>query len=596
MVGSFKLRLVLYFVLLSLVPVAGVTWAFSAAASRNELQRADESLGKTVRAAVGQLDLELDQAAAQAESLARSPEVQQALQKRDRAALAEAAGEAPGSSFSAGGTVLAGSVPPLAASRSANVVDGTRLIGRVTVSIPLDEALLERMSFHSGIDSDELLVLAVDGRIIGQSDLSGSAIPPLVGHPEDIDLGADVYRAIGTPLLADGSSVALLALTPRSAIDSNVTDVNLRLILAALGSIAVVAAVSFLPGRAIVGALREIGAAAAGIAEGRLSERVPLRGKDEFAQLGRAFNDMASQLEARQEDLRRERERVRRALERLGAALTASNEPDVLLAIVAESAVEATGAAGARILQSGAEIARAGEPDRGGDPVTLLLGSPEAGQTETLLLFPKPGTDFGEDALAAARSLATQAAVGFENARLHRIVSQQAVTDELTQLANRRRFDEELDHEVGRIRRFGGSLSLIIADIDDFKAINDRHGHPLGDEVLRAFADVIRETVRSVDLPARPGGEEFAVILPGTDVDEACIVAERLRARLAGREIPVPRTAPIRVTASFGVASLAESMSADELFAVADAALYEAKAHGKNCVVASRSSFAKPAP
>jgi diguanylate cyclase (GGDEF)-like protein len=593
--GSFKVRLVLYFVLLSFVPLAGVTWAFSVTASRNELQRSDLTLTRTVRSALGQLQLELDAAGTKAAELAADPDVQEALADGNRPALAEAAAATPGSSFSADDSVLAGNSPPVGASRTVRVVDGSETIGQVSVAVALDRALLQRMRERSGLASEESLVLAVDGHVVvGPQGMDGELLAPVLDEAGDLPIGDTSYRAVGTSLPSDNGQVVLLAVTPRSAIDSTVTDINLRLILAALGSIAVVAAVAFVPGRAIVTSLRELGAAAAAIAQGRFSERVPVRGKDEFSQLGQTFNEMASQLEARDKELRAERRRVRRALERLGAALSAGNEPEALLAIVAESTVEATGAVGARILRGGIEVARTGSPDRGGDPLTLLLGTPESGGAEVLLLFPQPGTDFSEESASAARSLATQAAIALENARLHRTLALQAVTDDLTQLANRRRFEEALEHEISRVRRFGGTLALVVSDIDDFKTVNDRYGHQLGDEVLRAFAEIIRAAVRAVDLPARPGGEEFAVILPETDLEEACLVAERLRTGLRDRSVELPGT-ELRVTASFGVASYSEGMSATDLFAVADAALYEAKAQGKNRVVARYGSFTRPA-
>jgi diguanylate cyclase (GGDEF)-like protein len=593
--GSFKLRLVFYFVLLSLVPLAGVTWAFSVTAGRNELQRADLTLTKTVRSALGQLQLELEDAGERAVELARSADVQEALAERDGTALAQTAAAEPGAVFMADGATLAGGGTGPAASRAVNVVDGSRTIGRVAVLVPLDEALVERLSERSGLEAEESLVLAVDRRVtVGPPGVDGETLTPVLDRAEDIAIGGTSYRAVGTPLPSDSGQVVLLAVTPRSAIDSSVTDVNLRLILAALGSIAIVAAVAFVAGRAIVTALRELGVAAVAIAQGRLSQRVPVRGKDEFSELGRAFNEMASQLEAREQELTAERRRVRRALDRLGAALSAGNEPETLLSIVAESAVEATGGVGARILRGGSEIARTGNPERGGDPLTLLLGTPESGQAEMLLVFPQPGTTFSDEMAAAARSLATQAGIALENARLHRTLALQAVTDDLTQLANRRRFEEALDHEVSRLLRFGGSLSLLVADLDDFKAVNDRHGHQHGDEVLRVFAKVIRDAVRAIDLPARPGGEEFAVILPGTDLEEATVVAERLRAGLRESPVPVPG-GQISVTASFGVASYGGGMTATDLFGIADAALYEAKGKGKDRVVSKSGTLAHPA-
>ena len=586
--GSFRLKLVLYFVLLSLVPLAGVTWAFSAAAGRNELQRADESLSKSISAANGSVTRELDVAAEQAAALARSPDIQVALRGGDRATLAEAAEATPGASFSADGELLAGTVPPLAASRTANVVDGSETIGVVRVAVALDDTFLDEIAGRSGLRPEESLALTADGRVVaGPEGVSASPFrcsartrTTLTSETRNIDL-------LQLTVPVDDGSAVLLALTPRSTIASELGDVNSRLVLAALASIAVVAAVAFLPGRAIVGALRDLAGAARGIAEGRLSQRVPVRGRDEFAQLGQAFNDMASQLETRRAELTAERLRVDRALDRLGAALAAGNEPETLLTVVAESAVEATEAAGARILRAGESVVRAGDPDVGGEPVTIPLGAGESGESEALLLYPQPGTAFGQDDLTAANSLATQASIALENARLHRILARQAVTDDLTQLANRRRFEEALEHEVSRVQRFGGNLALILADLDDFKAVNDRFGHQVGDDVLRTFADVVRHTVRAVDIPARQGGEEFAVILPGTDVGEAMLVAERLRTQLADRRISA---APeeLFVTVSLGVAAHGEGMSSGDLFAVADQALYEAKAEGKNRVVARR--------
>jgi nitrogen fixation/metabolism regulation signal transduction histidine kinase len=130
-----------------------------------------------------------------------------------------------------------------------------------------------------------------------------------------------------------------------------------------------VAAVAFLPAGAIVASPRVLGLAAAGIAQGNLSERVPVHGRDEFAGLAVAFNDMAEQLESRRDELAAERLRVRRATERLGAALAAGNAPERLLLVIAESAHEATGAAAAVVLRGGEVAATAGEPALGGDPI-----------------------------------------------------------------------------------------------------------------------------------------------------------------------------------------------------------------------------------
>ena len=182
-----------------------------------------------------------------------------------------------------------------------------------------------------------------------------------------------------------------------------------------------------------------------------------------------------------------------------------------------------------------------------------------------------------------AVSLASHAVAALDNARLHRIVERQALMDGLTGLANRRQCEESLADELSRVDRFGGSLAIVVADLDWFKDVNDRYGHPAGDALLRDFASLLQESLRDVDLAGRWGGEEFLLVLPGTDLTGGAQVAERIRAALAGRMVLVDNT-PIPVTASFGVAAVPPAKTASELFAAADAALYEAKRAGKNRV------------
>ena len=118
--------------------------------------------------------------------------------------------------------------------------------------------------------------------------------------------------------------------------------------------------------------------------------------------------------------------------------------------------------------------------------------------------------------------------MAYDNARQRERLNEQARTDDLTGLFNRRHFHERLGAELARTRRSGDPVALVLLDVDDFKAVNDAHGHPVGDGVLRAFADLVRETVRGADIVCRTGGEEFAVILPGADEDEAVTAAHRL--------------------------------------------------------------------
>jgi diguanylate cyclase (GGDEF)-like protein len=274
---------------------------------------------------------------------------------------------------------------------------------------------------------------------------------------------------------------------------------------------------------------------------------------------------------------------AREALALVGDALAATHNPRALLPVILNVIAEATGARGGQLVHDGEEVGWVGEvgPARAALRFDLSAGG-EAGQT-TLILHPPPG-GFSADTRKLGEWLSSQAAIALENARLHDVVQRQAITDELTGLVNRRRFLAALEAEVVRARRLGGPLTVVLADLDDFKPINDRHGHHAGDAVLVGFADVIRDHVRDVDVAGRLGGEEFALLLPETDLDGARSGAERLRRSLEERDLALSDGHVERVTASFGVAQLEAGQSGDELLRAADAALYRAKAEGKNRV------------
>ena len=166
-----------------------------------------------------------------------------------------------------------------------------------------------------------------------------------------------------------------------------------------------------------------------------------------------------------------------------------------------------------------------------------------------------------------------------------RRVASQAATDALTGLANRRSFDDELALEWRRAERVGDSLALLLIDLDDFKSINDGHGHQAGDAVLRRVGAILDSGARQVDLAARYGGEEFALLAPETDLVGATKLAERLRVDLEAATVELPNGSEVSVTASFGVAVKGGLERAEQLVASADEALYEAKRNGKNRVV-----------
>jgi diguanylate cyclase (GGDEF)-like protein len=163
-----------------------------------------------------------------------------------------------------------------------------------------------------------------------------------------------------------------------------------------------------------------------------------------------------------------------------------------------------------------------------------------------------------------------------------------ATLDPLTGLWNRRIFGQRLDEEFARHERYGGQLALLMVDVDDFKDVNDTYGHLSGDSVLVAVAAMIRSTLRTTDLPARYGGDEFAIVLPQTGKTEAFAVAEKLRLILEETAIPVGGEGDARrvsVSVSVGVASAGRATSEPvDLLEAADRALYRAKENGRNQV------------
>jgi two-component system cell cycle response regulator len=165
-------------------------------------------------------------------------------------------------------------------------------------------------------------------------------------------------------------------------------------------------------------------------------------------------------------------------------------------------------------------------------------------------------------------------------------LKQLAVTDGLTGLYNHRYFQEKLDQEVARAERFGHPVSLCVIDVDHFKAYNDAHGHPRGDEVLKRVAFLLVENVREVDTVARYGGEEFVIILPETSKENAAGVAEKIRSIIERTEFPRESTQPLgRLTVSVGVGSFpSDGKVSQDLMDRADEALFRAKAAGRNRV------------
>lgn len=193
------------------------------------------------------------------------------------------------------------------------------------------------------------------------------------------------------------------------------------------------------------------------------------------------------------------------------------------------------------------------------------------------------GTPFNKADIELLQAIAPQIAVAIDRTALRDKAGeyeQLSVTDPLTGLLNRRYLEERIAEEIVRSKRHRFSLSLMMLDVDDFKAYNDSFGHPAGDTALRTVAEILRETLRGADVAARYGGEEFAILLPQTSSEEASQIGERIRRRIERTEFPQRN-----VTVSVGIASCSNEVdSPRDLISAADVALYAAKNHGRNNV------------
>ena len=223
----------------------------------------------------------------------------------------------------------------------------------------------------------------------------------------------------------------------------------------------------------------------------------------------------------------------------------------------------------------------------GGEPARSYVGVPLLVRDQVVGVLSmqsyQPG-DYSPDQIRLLETIATQAAVAVENARVFEQMRQMAITDPVTQLNTRRHFTALAHAEVNRAVRYGRELSVLMVDIDRFKRVNDTWGHNAGDLVLQAIAQQCRQALRQTDLLGRWGGEEFAVILPETGEAVAQTIGERIRKSIESTEIPVMQ-GTIQVTVSIGLTSLREDCKTlEEMVDCADQALYMAKEAGRNRV------------
>ena len=568
---SLKVKLVAYFLVLALLPLAAAYWGFSSSLAGNERSRVDERLTAELRAANAALHEQLTGAREAAAALAAEPVMQQALQRHDAATIRRLVAAVPGVEVRSAGETYGTAIGARAA--KITVESSGVALGEVIAAVPIDDSLARELAARAGLTATDDLLLAGDATVV--AGFARGARFTARGGSSTVRIADDEFRVAGTGPASESGGVALAVVSPQEAIDEAISSARRQLLLGVLGSLLLIGLVAYGEGASIVRTIRRFVAAAQAIARGRLDERVPVRSRDEFGQLGHAFNDMADELE-------QQRRRLHRATLRFGEALAATHDIDQLLRVVVTTAVESTRAEGGVIRGEHEDVAVAGDPELGEEQIAVPLAV--AGESfGTLILF---GHEFEPDDHEVVASLAAHAVTALENARLHQIVKRQALLDALTNMPNRRQCESALATELSQAKRFGASLAFVLADLDEFKSVNDRYGHPVGDRVLREFADILRESVREADVAARWGGEEFALVLPSTDSMGAAVLVERIRSALEHRTIVVDGHT-ISITASFGVAVFPQEPTSVRLIATADEALYLAKRRGKNRVETS---------
>ena len=225
--------------------------------------------------------------------------------------------------------------------------------------------------------------------------------------------------------------------------------------------------------------------------------------------------------------------------------------------------------------------------ETGGVRAALLLPLADRGEVEAVvMLVRRVGEVFAAADVELATALVEQGSTALALVRARAEAGTDAVTGAMNHRAMRRRLDEE----IGRAARSGGPLSCLLIDLDDFKLVNDRHGHGAGDAMLRSVVQALVGEFRAFDRVARYGGDEFVVILPNADLTSAAAAAARALERM--RELPTPSTLPGGVAASIGVAQWEQEMSTDELLEACDTALMRSKRQGKGRVTSATEPLA----
>jgi diguanylate cyclase (GGDEF)-like protein len=615
---SFRGRLTLFFLLIVVLPMIALAVLVTQVTTQSGNGKADARLASGLRVSLAIYKRDTAAARRVATKVGSSVILADAIRSGDRSQLQAAAQSVArqdgARSLVVRGTdgrtlAVVGSRHPAPAYRL-NLRGPNGAVGSLIVSTTTASAYVAEVHRLTGRG---VALLGTSGPIASTVQIAGANLPAS-GHTANVDVGGHSMRA-GTTALPGPTPLRLALFGPTESGGFFSSSPLVAAVLVVFFAIALVFVAMLL--RALGGQVAAMLAAARGIGEGDFSRTVPVVGSDEMAGLASEFNKMSGRLSAQMDELRRQQVEIDRSVRRIGEAFASGLDRQGLLKVVVETALGACSAQYGTIALSGragteaeagngsdalqdVAVAAEGQALRADDLVAweedrlCALASPlrrlgEPPENIGVMTVARPGDPFTPAQQDVFLYLAGQVSASIENIALHELVSEQAVTDELTGLSNNRRFRELISKEAARARRFGHELSLIMLDIDDFKRVNDTYGHLQGDEVLRMVGKVLDDESRGVDEPARYGGEEFAVALPETGLEGATELAERIRGRIESEAVERGGAAgTLKVTASLGTATLPDcAATAHDLIAAADGALYEAKRLGKNRVAAA---------
>ncbi|MEI2702378.1 MAG: diguanylate cyclase [Baekduia sp.] len=627
-IGSFRGRMRLFFFIVVLAPTVAVALVIFSLIESSERGQSDARLAARQGVAIRLAEEEQQRALRYARSLAREGRLADVVRNGDTSALdrlldasvdrtdaTRIAVDADGRTVSDTGAVEA-MLPA-----TVMLTDKGRKVARLRLSVTTADrfaAKLRRVTDEPFLIRDGAEPLAASSQRFVAAPADRNGTTQIAGESYH-------YSTFTLPSF-DSGRLAVTGFEPASRTEEAITRSRWLAVFLLLGFVLLALVGGMIITRSLQHEIDTFLTAARRLGGGDFTAKIPTRGRDEFAQLGQEFNAMSDQLQAGLDDLRQERRQRASALQRLGQAFASNLDSTALLQIVVQTAVDTLGADGGRALVAPSPgrdpqpVAEVGAPDESRGAVAQAeeavlerrmliavededghaMGYPLRaedgdGQIAGVIVVWRKARPFTGNERDMFDYLASRAAVSVQNVGRHQVVAREAVTDALTGLPNRRRFDQRLAHEVEKARSVGSSIAVVMLDIDDFKKVNDTYGHQTGDDVLRGVADILLSASRDPDTPGRIGGEEMAVLLPGASAEGALEFAERVRSQVAELRFTAeddPAAEPFAVTASLGVSAATGAVAhVQDLLAESDEALYAAKRAGKNrTMVAGRVS------